>query len=102
MSERYIKIDNRICPDCDGKMIYSHGDFIVCKPCGIQYKFNDDMGPGSYSATYIKGGRMWRQNRWEEILENVELLAPYYNKDGKIHKIVIMVKEELNKENDRE
>ena len=56
------------------------------------------MGPGSYSATYIKGGRMWRKEIWNEILENVELLEPYYDKDGKINQIIKIVKEKLIEE----
>ena len=106
MSDKYSKIDNGICPECDRKMEWVELEGHQCNECGAKYRFNDDMGPGSYSAKYIEGGKFWKLELLNEIMQLVGELGGYYHEyDHRIEllsdNIVELVKElESKKEKD--
>ena len=97
MSDRFTKIDNGICPECEGKMVWL-SDGYRCDECGIKYRFNDDMGPGSYSSKYIEGGRKWKEDKLYTILCDLEYVAhSYYDDNPELWKAYNLIKDELSK-----
>ena len=100
MSETYNKIDKGICPGCGEKMEYvDAGAFQdrICNFCGIRWHFNDDMGPGSYSAKYIDGGRKWKEDKLYSIACDIDFVAIVCDNNSKLWKAHNLVSDELNK-----
>ena len=75
MSDEYTKIDKGICPYCEQKMELPGDWSRICHFCGIKWRFNDDMGPGSYSATHIEGGRTWKIVQLREAYNILDKVA---------------------------
>jgi len=112
MSDRYNKIDKGICPECGREMVWNDNPKYrighSCTFCGISYRFIDDMGPGTYSGLLKVGGRKWKEQNLNELLEKVREIGEHYHEyDNRIEliteNVIELIKEvEINKEQDSE
>lgn len=96
----YTKIENKICPKCNEKMEYDEDSVWldrICNHCGLRYTFEDDMGPGTYTATSIESGRTWKEDKLSDILEELEVVCNSYDDTPELWKAYNLIKEEFEK-----
>lgn len=67
------KIDDGVCPECDRtNMVRDDNHEWICR-CGRKYRRSitesEDMGPGTWFLTIIKGGPLWITQHQEKIDE---------------------------------